>query len=132
MHKRYGFELIEDHPDRKVFRTTCHCMSLDHTPTIEVEYDKELKILFLRFNVETSIDNHYHLEYNVLKRLWKKLKLTWRIFSGKNVTAEHEFVFRGRDHVQDFTDFIHLLGKDCEKETNELIECRKKLNSKKG
>jgi len=126
MHKRHGFELIEDSPSRKVFYTTCACGSINESPRVYVEYDKDLKQLSLTFEVES------HLIYGndtFFKRWKNKLRIVWKILRNEPVYNNFDFIFRGRNHIDDFTDFINLLGKDCIKESNELIECRKRLNS---
>lgn len=66
MHKRHGFEIISNTPERKVFSTQCDCFSPEHNMWVEVEYDKEYNGLALSFNYRvlfkdqmSSLDNRF-------------------------------------------------------------------------
>ena len=123
MHKQYGFEIIENEPNRKSFYMRCH--SEHNTCWVELSHDNER--LWLSLNSNVSIKNQYPIDQGFFKSLKHKLKLCWDIFNNNKIEYNAGFSFRGSNHVQNFCDMIGVLGKQVKKETNELIECKKQL-----
>jgi len=133
MHQRYGFELIENEPDMKTFRTTCSCQQPEDDCWIELTIDEDLDELYMTFWIEaypTRVYQMYMLK--PIKRFFQKLKFCWDIMRGKSVKFESSFIFRGRNHVEDFCDMIYLLGKQVRQETNELKQCKDEVKRLKN
>jgi len=133
MHKPYGFEIIKDFPDWKVFKTNCECLHDDHECTIELDYDKECNMLTMTLSNKADLSNRYNwYKYIFIKRWWKKFKTCLCIMFDKELNFENSLIFRGREHVENFADFITLLGKNVEKESNELDRLRQEVKRLKN
>lgn len=133
MHKPYGFELIKDHPDWKVFKTSCECLHPEHDCTVELEHDKEFKMLIMTLSSKTNLtEQYYWYEHSFFKRWWMKLKTCTKVIFNKPLQFESSLIFRGRNHIEDFADFISLLAKDVEQESSELEHLRKEVKRLKN
>jgi len=132
MHQRYGFELIRNDTDSKVFRTSCVCMDKEDDLTVELEYIKDTKELILSHYVNTYPAKQFEIDWMPwYKNLWEKVKLCKDIITGKPIKFESVFQFRGRGHVEDYCDMVYLLGKDVVKESTELEGLKKEYNKLK-
>lgn len=129
MHKRFGFELLDNNPEFKMFSTKCTCNNPDDECIVILTYDKEVKDLMMEFNIKTIL-------YFPWKGFWTNWKMKivsiFRILFNKSIEMDSEFLFRGRNHIQDFSNMIYELSRDVEKETNELQECREELRRLKN
>lgn len=129
MNKKYGFEIIQNEPDWKVFRTSCDCMHPNDDCWVDIEYDRECNMVSMEFTIKTnpSIQHNFY-RYNFLKRLYIKFKLMFKILFNRSIEYESSFIFRGLEHIENFTDLITELGRNCKKETNQLEEMKKELD----
>lgn len=128
MHQRYGFELITNTPEEKVFKTSCDCGHPDDDCYVYVNYDKELNMLSMDLSVTTHhVPYWWTGELSLFDKIKSRIQTAFNILRGRPLKYETSFIFRGREHIEDFCDMIYLLGKECKKETTELHECRKKL-----
>lgn len=126
--KHLNIELVENDSDRKVFKTSCMCMLRDHDMVVDVEYDKEIQDLTLTFNHNLVYKDLYgYFGEGFFKRNWRKIKAALKILFNREVTFEGSFMFRGREHITDFCDFIYLLGRDCRRDINDLEQTKHEL-----
>lgn len=113
------FEVLEDRPDWKIFRTSCDCFSEDHIMEIELDIDNR----YANVNpTETDIDH----EGNIISLTFKykvspkdirptpsrfqdfinKVKLIFKIIFNQPINFDEEFIFRGKNHINEICDFI--------------------------
>lgn len=130
--KKYGFEIIKNEPDWKLFRTTCDCMHLDDDCWVDIDYDRELNMVSMDFTVKTCPKSQYQLyRENIFKKFWIKTKLVFKLIFDIPLEYESSFIFRGNEHIENFAELISELGRNCEKETTELIQMKKELDKLK-
>jgi len=123
MHKRYGFELVENEPDFKAFSTKSQNLEECWITLSHNKEELEMRMITDTYLQYCDADKWY-------KNIWEKIKLCYKIVTNQKVRSESEFMFRGRNHIEDFADMITLLSKEVLKETNELIQTREKLRRK--
>jgi hypothetical protein len=129
MHKRYNFELIENDPNFKSFSTIPSSLNQNDECWIYLTHNyEELEMIF---KTNTYMKNPYDISLSLWKRVANKLKLCYKIFKNEKIEFESSFIFRGRNHIEDFADMILLLSKEVKQETNELIEAKKELRQLK-
>jgi hypothetical protein len=107
------------------YKISCDCGSDDHGATIEIEYDKEINMLFLHFYKEVEYaawwfwkDDNFLGKikdiYNcIIKRIKGSIKL---LFTGR-LEMEDEFILSREDHINDFIEALQE-GKEYCKEEN--------------
>lgn len=123
MHQRYGFELIENEPDYKVYITKPNVELDGEECFVEIVHDYE----DLQMNLISQLKMDKYIYGGFWKRLVCKLKMCYSILKGEELTFNGIFQFRGRNHIEDFAEMMTLLAKEVKQETNELIETKKEL-----
>ena len=107
-----NIEQTFDHPELKIYTTTCSCMS----HSISIVLEKESNEVSLNFGVD-DVGNFLHeQEYNPWKlTFWKekiiiipikKLKLCWNVIFNFGFSATQVFIFRDSAHIDEFLEVI--------------------------
>jgi len=124
--QKYGFELIFNDTDTKIFKTKSASYIPNDELTISLEYDKEYQDLLMEFWVKTTPSGYLNTySGNWFTNLYQRIKLAGMMLFNKRFEYDYTFMFRGRNHIEDFCDMLYLLSKDVKKETTELTDLKK-------
>ena len=77
--------------DSVTYRAACSCGSHEHDVSIDIEIDKEFKIVSLCFYKKLVWSSHWG-DANLFKRCWLKLKAVCKIIFTGYVELEEEFL----------------------------------------
>lgn len=127
-----NIELIANNSDWKVFRTTCACLSEDHTLQVEIEYNKKDQDINLNLIANTSLNDHCFFNDKKIVKFWKRIKVAFKVIFNKSVNFNFEFIFRGMGHIKDFSDVLYILSKEVRSEYREVQDLRQQVNKYKG
>ena len=92
-----------------MYRAACDCTDKDCDITIDLEYDKDLRIIELTFykdihfydriqDPDTFIDK--------IRNIWYRLKKAIRLILTGNLAMDSSFIFQGEDQVNSFIDAL--------------------------
>ena len=115
MKTSYRIMRTEEFDDAIFYRAGCDCGNQDHDIVLELERDEDMPDTIL-LNIYTDMEwcSYFIGEYapdfddklmrvwNILKRLWYKLKAVYRILIKDHIKVEHTFIFRGELQIRSF------------------------------
>lgn len=96
--KKSNLEIETDYNDFVSFNTSCKCHSSDHrlSVIVEKEYDTiEMSIFF-------KVSSYDRYDASFWNKIVNRFKRAFRILFTGDADLEGEFIFRSREHCQDF------------------------------
>ena len=107
----------DDYGDSVWYKVNCDCNSDDHITTIEMEYDKEFRMITLNFYKKYVWTSRYG-DINWFERFWKRLTCSLKMFFTGWIEVEEYVILRGEDHINSFIEALEE-GKQKVKEAME-------------
>lgn len=95
-------EVVADDKNHVTFKTTCQCFSDRHTVTVMVYRESYGIDVSLWFSTTWNDD----LDAPWYRRFYTRLKTAIRVLFIGELTTENEFLFRNKEHIQEFTDTL--------------------------
>ncbi len=121
-------EIAEYNNGTKVWKTTCKCTGDDITFT--VESDDDYSEVYL--NVCMDVGDSYRIweedrPFRWIKCIWSRFKVAFKVIVKGYVEMNGSFIFRGENHIDEFTETIqihkeHLIKRNSEIEFKETKE----------
>ena len=95
-----------EYDDSVYYRLPCSCGSDDHDITLEFEHDKKFPgMLFLNMYKDLAWSSYWG-DRNIFERIWKKLKVAFRILFVGYIEVEESFIFQGEDQIDSFIEAL--------------------------
>ena len=83
------------------YKTSCSCYDNDHDLTFTLEYDEDVKMLIMNFEVNGPAPYCYDWDKPWYVRAWNRIKLSWKVLFTGRITYSESFIFRGEKHISD-------------------------------
>lgn len=100
----YNIIKTVDLPDYLDFKSECQCGA--HDLHVTIERDAEGGFVSLGFYDGVYLVNQLE-DAPWYKRLWKRLRIAYKVLFHGQCEIEYEFVFKNREHVNEFVDFLN-------------------------
>ena len=96
----------EEFGDSIFYRIAC-CGSEDHDMTLELEWDKDVKMVFLNFYKKLVWSAYWGTD-NWFKSQWLKLKAIYKIVFFGYIEVEESLIIKDPEHIDNFlTALVH-------------------------
>lgn len=96
-------ELIKDEPDYKLYRTSCHCLSLEDIMTVQIEADEDVVDLILYYKTKELTGSWSNNKVvRLFETILNRVKLACKVLFTGYVETEGGFMFRGTEHIDEF------------------------------
>ncbi len=108
--------------DDDLYRIACGCKDPDHDLTVEFDYDKEFRLVYINFYKKIALTryrDYYSDDNEVIKwlRYWKeRIKLSFKILFTGYSEYEESFSLGSKEHIEGF--------KKCLEEGLKYVEAR--------
>jgi hypothetical protein len=100
-----NIEQIRNDSQSAIYKTSCHCNDSEHDLTIWIDKPDDIFETTIFFNVCGPYPYTWKGE-TWLKRLWKRIYWSLRILFTGHAVFQEAFIFRDKNHVQDFIDAL--------------------------
>lgn len=131
MSKNDQFEKVSDFGDFVIYKTNCDCMDDNHQLTILIQYNQEQLEANLYFKtilhdpfVFNGKDSRFVLFF---KNLFWRITNALKIFLLGEIILDEAFIFRGKEHLQEFGQALIDISEKVETEYKEKIILVEKL-----
>ena len=94
-------EEIESKENSIIFKTSCSCLDTDHDMTFFLEYEDDIKMLSILFEVVGPAPYCFYSENPWYIKVYNRLKLAIKALTTGRITYQESFIFRGEKQVED-------------------------------
>jgi hypothetical protein len=100
--QRSNVEIQRDMEDFVMFKTTCECCLPNHAITVSIERSGDTDSMPMVTMYFTCACSDFDAEGSLLDKLWRRIQTAAKILWTGSVETQGSFIFRDREHVQDF------------------------------
>jgi len=94
-------EELHSFKDCTYYRTSCSCMDSNHNLTFSLEYEEDMNMLNMYFEVMGPAPHCFDWERPFYIKMWNRIKLCCMVLFKGRITYEESFIFRGEKQVRD-------------------------------
>lgn len=98
----YKVMKTDEFEDAIFYRTACSCGGHDHDITVELEWDKKVKMVFMNFYKKLAWCAYWGVGNNWFKSQWKKLQAIYKIIFHGYIEIEESLIFQDPEHIENF------------------------------
>lgn len=91
-------EILND-PHSIIFKTSCECLDTDHDMTFFLEYEDDIKILSILFEVVGPAPYCFNWEQHWYIKVYNRIKLAIKVLTTGRITYQESFIFRGDKQI---------------------------------
>lgn len=106
---------LKSYKNWDMYAVHCDCSSQEHTQLLSIEYDPELEMLSANLSQTITITSYYHCRSDggiinninaFFKEMKYRIKWAYNLLVHGYVEAQSDFIFAGRDAVQDYVNVL--------------------------
>ena len=115
-----SFRIMEtdNFEDNIFYRASCMCGSRKCDLILELEYDEDMHDILLNMYKDVYWSD-YGFNDNIFKKLWSRIKASFRVLFTGYIKMEEEFIFENERQINEFTstlnDGIKMINENLKK-----------------
>ena len=102
----FRIAVINEYDNCILYRTTCSCLSDDHSIDIEVEYDEDCDMVNLNMYQDLNCYTHTYVpidaKFKWVREMWIRLSYALRVFFTGHIKVNTDFIFGDEKQIDDF------------------------------
>ena|SRR3990172_463625 len=84
-----------------IFKTSCSCYDNDHDLTFFLEYEDDIKMLSILYNVVGPAPYCFYSDKPWYVKAYNRIKLAIKVLTTGRITYQESFIFRGDKQIND-------------------------------